>query len=119
MLRSSTGWDSLNLTRLLWEHKRCMLERIKYMELHKYLDASRRYSEEYALIEATASKIRLDVLRSFRRRKRSDRSRQETSGKKVVGWMWEIAESENRILRWVLDGLVARPEVELGNTVPQ
>ena len=106
LLGSSTDWNCVIVARLLWEHKKCMLARIVYMEVHDYLDASQHYSEEYAPIEATADRIRLVILRNIVTGRPSDRSRQEASAKKVVQWVWEIAESENRILRRVLDGLV-------------
>lgn len=47
----------------LWDHKRIMLERIKYLEDNGYLDKNVKYSFDYAELESMASKARLFVMK--------------------------------------------------------
>ena len=48
---------------ILWEHKKCMLLRIKYMEEHRYLDPGDLLFEAYKEIESQAQILRMMILR--------------------------------------------------------
>lgn len=47
----------------LWDHKRIMLERLKYLEDNGYLDKNREYSRAYSEVELMANKARLLVMK--------------------------------------------------------
>lgn len=49
--------------RLLWEHKRCMLGRLAYLEDQGYLDRSEGWSTQYGPVENLANSLRLLMLR--------------------------------------------------------
>ncbi|MBT3274718.1 MAG: hypothetical protein HN368_16285 [Spirochaetales bacterium] len=48
---------------ILWEHKKCMLLRIRYMEEHRYLDPGDLLYEAYRNIESQAQILRMMILR--------------------------------------------------------
>ncbi|PHU34067.1 hypothetical protein [Pseudobutyrivibrio ruminis] len=53
----------------LWDHKKIMLERIKYLEANNYLQ--NRYSDEYEVIVKKMDNIRLQIMKYNMIRKRS------------------------------------------------
>ena len=47
----------------LWDHKKIMLERLRFLEENNYLDTSKQYSHNYEKVEKIANKVRLLVLK--------------------------------------------------------
>jgi hypothetical protein len=63
LLRTSRDGKLLDLrvTRTLWEHKACMLARLKYLESRRLFPNGRRFSRRYAPIEELATTVRFEA----------------------------------------------------------
>ena len=87
-----------HLIHILWEHKKCMFQRIKYLEEHGYLDPSVRLSDDYIAIEEKVYKLRMAMLKFELR---------EDPGiaKRVSKAIGEVSDREYDILSRVLHGL--------------
>ncbi len=84
--------------RIVWEHKKSMLARIRYMEDCGYLKPSHPFSKNYAVVEKEVNSMRLIMLRWMSTRRAS-------SLKKIVEMLRETAEAEYQVLESMVDTL--------------
>ena len=95
----------INCFRLLWEHKKIMLARIRFMHEKRGMRNIVKYYEVYHEVEQKTNKIRLTMLRYlFHGRERSLQ--------KVTSWLRETATLEREILEGLLDDLLRQLSVE-------
>ena len=90
----------IRLLHILWEHKKCMLNRLIYMEDKGYLDPSKKLSITYAKIEKEVANLRLVMLRATLGTKKENAI--DTSIKYVKKKLEESASEERSILERVL-----------------
>ncbi|WP_127534751.1 hypothetical protein [Paenibacillus kobensis] len=83
---------------LIWEHKRLMTERLRYLENKRFLSSDRLWSVRYEAVENTALAIRLGVLKAIKTRSESDLS----NLKRLVG---QMVEQEVELLTGVVQEL--------------
>ena len=99
-LRHPEFADVLSL-HILWEHKKCMLARIEYMETLGYLDPGDALGEAYAEIAAQAGVLRMMMLRFGMGRDRRLIER-------MIGRLAPVAERERDLLERGLQQLTVR-----------
>ncbi len=99
-LRHPEFADVLSL-HILWEHKKCMLARIEYMETRGYLDPGDALGEAYAEIAAQAGVLRMMMLRFGMGRDRRLIER-------MIGRLAPVAERERDLLERGLQQLTVR-----------
>ena len=90
----------IRLLHILWEHKKCMLNRLIYMEDKGYLDPFKELSTTYAKIEEEAANLRLVMLRVTLGFKKENEI--GTSIKYAKTKLEELANKEKNILERVL-----------------
>ena len=79
----------------LWDHKRIMLERLKYLEDNGYLDKNREYSRAYSEVELMANKARLLVMKYNVVRKKDVLA-------SIIALLRDMREKEQEVLNSVL-----------------
>ena len=100
LLEQRNNFD-IRLLHILWEHKKCMLNRLIYMENKGYLDPSEDLSVAYNKIEREVANLRLVMLRVVLGSKKEKET--DTSSIKYVKTKLEkLAGEEKRILARVL-----------------
>ena len=99
LLEQKNNYD-IRLFHILWEHKKCMLNRLRFMESRRYLDPSEKLSITYAKIEKQVANLRLVILKSILSSKKEDKI--DTSIKYVTTKLEELADEEKNILEKVL-----------------
>ena len=90
----------IRLIHILWEHKKCMLNRLIYMENKDYIDPSEKLSIKYAKIEKKVANLRLVMLRIFLGYKKNNEV--DISIKYVKKELEDLALEEKSILERVL-----------------
>ena len=70
-----TGNDSLISLRIFWEHKKCMVARLEYMEGQNLLGKADGFAQEYSNISSRANRIRLVVLKNHLKRRKLESCR--------------------------------------------
>ncbi len=84
--------DALTIPlRVLWEHKKIMVERIGYLEEHGYIDSGYRIFEEYSEVATMANHVRWLLLKCLMKPKVS-------LVRKASDILRDIAEREYRVL---------------------
>ncbi len=92
LLDQCRSLDTLTIPlRVLWEHKRIMAERIRYLEEHGYIDSGYRIFEEYSEVTRMANQVRWLLLKCLMKRKVS-------LVRKASDTLHDIAEREYRVL---------------------
>ena len=89
---------------ILWEHKKCMLARIEYMEALRLLDPGDALGEAYAEIVAQAGILRMMMLRY-------GMSRDEHLIERMIGRLVSVMEREGDLLTRGLEQLLGRSQV--------
>ena len=90
----------IRLIHILWEHKKCMLNRLIYMEDKNYINPSEKLSIKYTKIEKKVANLRLIMLRFFLGYQK--RNKIDTSIMYIKKELEELALEEKRILEKVL-----------------
>lgn len=85
---------------ILWEHKKCMVERLKYMEMHGYIKLEDGFSVQCDELARKTGMIRMMLLK-FRKTRNQDLIRRMCSHLDV------LAEEERGLLQDLLDTLEA------------
>ena len=99
LLEKKDKYD-FRLLHILWEHKKCMLNRLIYMENEGYLDPCEKLSIAYAKIEREIGSLRLVMLRVKLGYKKENQI--YTSIKYVTTKLEKLADEEKNILERVL-----------------
>ena len=102
LLSESFHYDIRNL-HILWEHKKCMILRMQFMEENNYLDPAHRFSELYKNTVQLASNIRIIMLRAFLTHRSIDQ--REIAIQKVRSILEEMAKSEEQIIGNYLEAI--------------
>lgn len=100
-LRTRSPEDDSEITirdfHILWEHKKCMLERIQYLEQHNYINSE--LSVSYASIEKLSLIIRNSVVKYNLANKKGK------SVSKIIDLMLELTDKESSVLNLLLTEL--------------
>ena len=99
LLEKKDKYD-IRLLHILWEHKKCMLNRLIYMENEGYLDPREKLSTTYTKIEKEIGNLRLVMLRIKLGYKKENEI--YTSIKYVTTKLEELSYEEKNILEIVL-----------------
>jgi hypothetical protein len=89
----------LRATRTLWEHKVCMLARIKFLEAHGYVDRRLSLSQSYAPVERLAKWVRFAAYEYHA----SERRHSSPAG--LVDTLYSMRESETPVLNRLMASL--------------
>jgi len=95
-------WYDIRPLHILWEHKVCMLGRIRYLERERYLPLSDGFGDLYAQIEMGARMLRMMMLKL---RVSSDAK----ILKRIIQQLETLAEKEGRLLMCLLETLRVAP----------
>ena len=83
---------------ILWEHKKCMVDKLKYMENHGYLKSEYGFSTEYGELARNTGMVRMMLLK-FKITRNPDLIH------RVLSSLGKIAEAEKILLQNLLDKL--------------
>jgi hypothetical protein len=89
----------------LWEHKVCMLARIRYLEGEAYLNVADGLGDLYATVEMQARTLRMMMLKLRV-------SRDTEILKRIIQKLEQLAQDEGRILMCVLETLRVMPYIK-------
>lgn len=98
-------WYDIRPLHILWEHKVCMLQRIRYLEQEGHLDGTDGFGNVYATIEKRARMIRMMMLKLRV-------SRDVSILKRIVQSLEQLAQEEGQILTCLLETLRVMPYVK-------
>ena len=100
---------------LFWEHKKCMLHRLKYMEDRHYLNPKYRLQNAYRKIEKSAAMLKLVALKYSI----YDERRNNSNMGKIKYRLEKIIHSEAEILDKVLNAITAHTsQIDPKKTTP-
>jgi len=95
-------WYDIRPLHILWEHKVCMLARIRYLESEKYLNVADGLGNLYVTVEVQARTLRMMMLKLRA-------SRDVAVLKRIIQKLEQLAQDEGRILMCVLETLRVMP----------
>jgi hypothetical protein len=98
-------WYDIRPVHVLWEHKVCMLARIRYLEGEGYLNVADGLGDLYATIEMQARTLRMMMLKLRV-------SRDTEILKRIIQKLEHLAQDEGRILMCVLETLRVMPYIK-------
>lgn len=94
-------WDKWISIHIFWEHKKCMLGRIKFMENHNFLNANNSFSKAYHQVEKDAALLRQLIMKYTFKRDPSIIIRMRIL-------LHKILETEQSILEKFIDAIVLK-----------
>lgn len=104
-LFSNPNWYDIRPLHILWEHKVCMLARIRYLEREEYLNVADGLGDLYAGIEMQARTLRMMMLKLRV-------SRDGAVLKRLIQKLELLAQDEGHILMCVLETLRVMPYIK-------
>ncbi|MFT5369860.1 MAG: hypothetical protein ACI8V2_004838 [Candidatus Latescibacterota bacterium] len=109
-LFSHPQWFDIRPLHILWEHKVCMLRRIRYLEREGYLNPSDGFGDLYASVETDTRTLRMMMLKLRA-------SRDTATLGRIIQRLEQLARDEGRILTCLLETLRVMPYVKLKETL--
>lgn len=101
LLEAGEVWADVRGVHIVQEHKKCMLDRLRYMEREGFLNASDQLSTAYSQIATQAQSMKLSLMKFAR-------MKDKHWIKSVIALIQQMKASEKLILEQVLDKLQAR-----------